>query len=413
MPDKPHGYWLSERGPESGISNWRIQTASLPIFCAYAKIILRLRNGSDVLEKQWSLESLGADGAHVDFLITQLPCRIGRSKENDLVIANLGLSRFHAVLARDISGQIRVTDENSTNGTFVNRHRIEGYCLLNENDIIHFASAEFKLRMRMVEQRSVLSFDEMHTLIIPEDMALSEHFVPNESEFDELILGHGLSGAAQPIVDARTRQIVGYELLGRANHPQLPSMPIELFGLAESMGRELDLSSAFRNFGISNIAPRYAGHTLFINAHPKETFNEAFLVSLKRLRLSSPELSIVVEIHESAVTNTDKLRELANRLAQLGIRFAYDDFGSGQARLLELADVPPHFVKFDMSLIRGLHKASERKRQIVRDLVQMVLTTGSVPLAEGVEDEEEAKICIEMGFQLIQGFLTGKPISAD
>ena len=85
----------------------------------------------------------------------------------------------------------------------------------------------------------------------------------------------------------------------------------------------------------------------------------------------------------------------------------------GQARLLELADVPAHFVKFDISLIRGLHNASPRKRQLVRDLVQMVLATGSVPLAEGVEDEAEAQACIEMGFRLIQGYLTGRPVPLD
>ncbi|MEF8722738.1 MAG: EAL domain-containing protein [Candidatus Accumulibacter delftensis] len=89
------------------------------------------------------------------------------------------------------------------------------------------------------------------------------------------------------------------------------------------------------------------------------------------------------------------------------------DFGAGQARLLELADVPAHFVKFDIALIRDLHKASERKRQVVRDLVQMVLATGAVPLAEGVEDEEEAQLCTAMGFQLIQGYLTGRPIPED
>ena len=120
-----------------------------------------------------------------------------------------------------------------------------------------------------------------------------------------------------------------------------------------------------------------------------------------------------MEIHESAVTRIEKLRDLAHRLEKLGIRFAYDDFGSGQARLLELADVPAHFVKFDMTLIRGLHNASERKRKIVRDLVQMVLASGSVPLAEGVEDEAEAQACIEMGFRLIQGYLTGRPVPLD
>jgi EAL domain-containing protein (putative c-di-GMP-specific phosphodiesterase class I) len=151
---------------------------------------------------------------------------------------------------------------------------------------------------------------------------------------------------------------------------------------------------------------------VFINAHPKETFSEAFLASLERLRHASPEMKIVVEINESAVTDLVKLRELSYRLAQLDIRFAYDDFGAGQARLLELADAPAHFVKFDITLIRDLHKASQRKHQVVRDLVQMVLATGSVPLAEGVEHEEEAAICIDMGFQLIQGYLTGRPMPA-
>lgn len=365
------------------------------------------------MEKQWALESVGSDGTHTEFLISRLPCRIGRSKENDLVIASLGLSRVHAVITNDITGQLRLIDENSTNGTFVNRHRIEGYCLLKENDVIHFASAEFKLRLRVVEQPSVLSFDEMHTMVMPANMELPEHFAPNEAEFDELITGQGLSSAAQPIVDAHTRQVVGYELLGRANHPHLPTTPIELFSLAGAMDREVELSHAFREFGVSKFAPHIRGNNLFINAHPKETFSEAFIASLERLRRSQPDLCIVVEIHESAVTDINQLREFAKRLARLNIRFAYDDFGAGQARLLELADVPAHFVKFDMSLIRGLHKASPRKRQLVSDLVKMVLATGSIPLAEGVEDEEEAKICVEMGFRLIQGYLTGKPIPAD
>lgn len=365
------------------------------------------------MEKQWALESVDTDGNHTEFLIARLPCRVGRSKENDLVIANLGLSRTHALLTRDISGHLRLVDENSTNGTFVNRQRIDGYCLLRENDIVHFASAEFKLRVHLVEEPTVLPFDEMHTMVMPADLELPEHFAPNEVEFDELIMGHGLSGAVQPIVDARTRQIVGYELLGRANHPRLPNTPIELFNLAGAMDRELDLSQAFREFGVSTFASRVKGNNLFINAHPKETFSDLFLASLERLRKTLPDLCIVVEIHESAVTDINQLREFAKRLARLNIRFAYDDFGAGQARLLELADVPAHFVKFDMSLVRGLHNASPRKRQLVGDLVKMVLATGSIPLAEGVEDEEEASICVEMGFKLIQGYLTGKPIPAD
>ena len=365
------------------------------------------------MENQWALESASANGAGEQFLITRLPCQIGRAKQNDLVFANLGLSRVHATLTYDITGRLRLVDENSTNGTYVNRLRVEGYHLLKENDIIHLGSAEFRLRRVAVDEPDALPFDQMHTLIIPVGNELSEHFSSSETEFEELIMGQGLSGAIQPIVDAHTRKIVGYELLGRANHPQLPQTPIELFSLAVTMGREVDLSFALREFGVNNFASYIQERHLFINAHPKEMFSDSFIASLEQLRRSMPRLQIVVEIHESAITNIDRLRHFARQLAAIGIRFAYDDFGAGQARLLELADVPAHFVKFDKSLISELHKAGPRKQQVVRNLVQTVLAAGSIPLAEGVESEEEAQACIAMGIQLIQGFLTGRPIRVE
>lgn len=257
------------------------------------------------------------------------------------------------------------------------------------------------------------SFDQLGTMLLSKNQDLSDSFVTYECEFDELIMGLGMSGAAQPIVDARSRKIFGYELLGRANHPRLPTSPIELFSIAATLKRELELSVAFRDFGLKQMAPRVIGYPLFINVHPMETFCTVFIASLEFLRKTWPSLDIVVEIHETAVTDLALLRELVNNLTRLNIRFAYDDFGAGQARFLELADLPAHFVKFDRTLIRGLHKASDRKRRVVRDLVQLVMAAGSIPLAEGVEHEMEAQTCVDMGFQLIQGFLTGRPIPAD
>lgn len=365
------------------------------------------------MEIQWFLESIAADGSHVTHNVSALPFRIGRDPENELVVATLGLSRHHAMLTRDISGRLRLTDLNSTNGSFVNRDRIEGSCLLSENDIVHFGTAEFRLRQREAEQPSLIEANDMRTMLVPNGMLLSELFVPNEAEFLELLEGHGMSGAAQPIVHAADNSIFAYELLGRANHPLLPGSPIRLFELASSLDREVELSRAFRRFGIAAIAPRLKGFPLFANTHPKETFSKDFFDSLIRLREQMPELDLVIEIHETAVTEIDHLRELTAHFRDIGVRFAYDDFGAGQARLNELGEAPAHFVKFDMGLVHDIHLASPRKRRVVSDLVKLVLDLGSVPLAEGIEMQAEADICREMGFQLIQGFLTGKPISAD
>ncbi len=361
------------------------------------------------MKKQWVLELANAG---VEFSVPRLPCRIGRSMENDLMIANLGLSRFHASLAYDISGKLRVSDEDSTNGTFVNRQRVDSYCLLQEGDTLHFGSAEFTLRVRYAEEAD-LPFDLMHTQVMPGLMMPPDEISTDATDFEALILGQGLSGAAQPIVDAKTRQIIAYEFLGRANHPTLPNSPLELFSLAETMDRAVELSMAFRDFSFRKMAPQITEKSVFINTHPKEIFSPVFLSSLECIRRSFPHLDIVVEVHETVVVDTAQMQAFAHRLATLGIHIAFDDFGAGQARLLELAEVPVDYVKFDMSLVRGLPRANERKRQLVQDLVKMVYAAGAASLAEGVETEEEASICVEMGFELIQGYLTGRPIPAE
>lgn len=365
------------------------------------------------MDKQWFLESMAADGSRLTYNVSTLPFRVGRDPENELVVTTPGLSRHHAMLTRDISGRLRLTDLNSTNGSFVNRARIEGSCLLSENDIVHFGTSEFRVRQREAEPSMISESNEMRTMLVPNGLMLSELFVPNEAEFLELLDGHGMSGAAQPIVNAADNSIFAYELLGRANHPLLPGAPIRLFELASLLDREVELSRAFRQFGIASIAPRLKGFPLFANTHPKETFSQEFFDSLSALRAQMPELDLVIEIHETAVTEIERLRELTARFRDIGVRFAYDDFGAGQARLNELGDAPAHFVKFDMGLVHDIHLASPRKRRVVSDLVKLVLDLGSVPLAEGIEMQAEAEICREMGFQLIQGFLTGKPIPAE
>jgi len=106
------------------------------------------------------------------------------------------------------------------------------------------------------------------------------------------------------------------------------------------------------------------------------------------------------------------MRELADRLADIGVRFAYDDFGAGQARLNELSEAPPHFVKFDMALVHGLANAGVRKQRLIGDLVRLVIDLGSIALAEGIEEEADAEVCRQMGFRLMQGYLFGKPVPA-
>lgn len=360
----------------------------------------------------WFLEGVAADGSPRRHALLVYPCRVGRESDNDLVLHAPGLSRHHAELHQDSDGRLRLLDLNSSNGSFVNRERIHGSAWLSEGDVLHFGTVEFRLQQGAVPVAAEARADPERTVLVPPDSTLPGYFVPKEKQFHELLAGQGLSAAIQPIVFADDRSLSAWELLGRGAHPELPGSPIHLFNLASLLQREAELSHALREHGVRALAPharRYPDTPLFVNTHPKETFEPGFLLALERLQAEFPHLPLVVEIHENAVMEVDRMRELAGRLQALGLQFAYDDFGAGQARLNELCEVPPSFVKFDMGLVRGIHQASERKQKVVADLVRLVHELGAMALAEGVEDEGEMAVCQQMGFELIQGYLTGRP----
>ncbi|WP_236580541.1 EAL domain-containing protein [Rubrivivax sp. A210] len=361
----------------------------------------------------WFLESIAADDSRVKRTLHRFPFRVGRDVGNDLAVEAGSLSRRHAEIGLDAAGRLCVTDLGSTNGTFVNRERVQGKRLLVENDVLHFGHAEYRLGWNAPppETEEVTESLSERTMIVPISKSLSQRLLNNEGLFLQLLAGHGLAAAVQPIVDAHGGALIAYELLGRCTHPGLPASPVHLFQMAATLKREVELSAAFRDWGLRALEGRLGTTRLFFNSHPDETFEDDFFETLRALRAGPQAPRLVVEVHETAVMEVDLMRKLAARLATIGVEFAYDDFGAGQSRLNELSEVPPHFVKFDMGLIRDIDRAGEVKQQMVRGLVRTVKALGSVALAEGVETEAEAAICRDMGFQLVQGYLTGRPVT--
>ena len=354
----------------------------------------------------WYLEGAAAGGNNLLIPIEHLPFRVGRDASCELAVASKDISRVHAQIEADGQGGLRVVDLGSTNGTFVNRQRIEKAAGLKEGDILHFGTSEFRLKRKATEKHEETGD---HTMFFSRSMDLPESFLLQEKEFLEMLDQDLLTVAYQPIVNFSDRSIAAYEVLGRGNHSALPQAPIRLLSLATTLGKEVELSEAFRAAGARAAAKREGKVRLFMNSHPKEMFTERLYQSLTVLTSLAPNMELVLEVHETAVAEVENMKVMAKRLKDMGVLFAYDDFGAGQARLNELAEVPPDVVKFDMALIRDLHLASEKKQQMVARLVNIVLDIGSTALAEGVEVEEEAALCLEMGFQLCQGYLTGKP----
>lgn len=359
----------------------------------------------------WYLEGAAAGGNALLIPIERLPFGIGRDAQSELAVSAHDVSRHHARIEADGLGGLQVVDLGSTNGTFVNRERISGTSPLKEGDILHFGTSEFRLKRKSAER----AFDNTAarvadaTVMIDRERALPENFLIQEKEFLEMLDSNQLLVAWQRIVHFDDLSLYAHEVLGRGGHPALPQSPIRLFTLAAALKKEVQLAQAFRAAAARVALARGGKLRLFMNSHPLEMFTDAFYHSIEQIQAVAPQMELVIEVHETAVAEVEKMKVMAKRLREMGAMIAYDDFGAGQSRLNELAEVPPEIVKFDMGLIRDIHRASEKKQQMVARLVNIVLEIGALALAEGVETEGEAEICKQMGFQLCQGYLTGKP----
>ena len=148
---------------------------------------------------------------------------------------------------------------------------------------------------------------------------------------------------------------------------------------------------------------------LFLNVHAAELGNEGLVASFVATRRKRPDLRLTLELHEQALEDLGAVEQLRAALSRAGVGLAYDGFGASEARLLELAEVPPHYLKFDMSFIRGIDAAPVSRRSLLTSLVSVARDMLVQTVAEGVETAAEADACMRIGFTHAQGFFFGRP----
>jgi EAL domain-containing protein (putative c-di-GMP-specific phosphodiesterase class I) len=340
--------------------------------------------------------------------ISKLPFTIGRSETADHTIYSGKVSKEHATI-QVTDGRYVVRDLDSTNGTFVNGQRVSTH-FLEDGDIVHLAHMEFCFRHARppahdaapesearVEQTQLLQADQPHSLIRGSEL------------LRELIDTGAVEMLYQPIVDLRTRSIIAYEALARGTHPELSAHPVPLLALAEQCDLVVELSRRFAKQAVMSSTRLPRGAKVFVNMHARELAHPDLLDALSELAaLASPDHPVVLEIAEASVTDVSAMGKNKDAFTRLGLQFAYDDFGAGQARLIELTDIPPDYLKFDKAMIEGIEGAAARQ-EMVSALLRVVRSLGVRVIAEGVETERVAAICQRLGCDLGQGFLFGRP----
>lgn len=219
----------------------------------------------------------------------------------------------------------------------------------------------------------------------------------------------GLTSYFQPIVHAGDRRRFGYEALMRSTERTLPH-PGAILDAAERLERVPQLGRANRALVAAIIAGAPAARgTFFVNLHLLDLLDRSLMSPFSPL--SKVASRVVLEITERTPVHGIDLRYRLTELRELGFRVAIDDLGGGHARMGALSLADTDFVKLDMSLVRDVDRHPV-KRRLIRSVVQVCRDHQIQVIGEGVETEAEAATLTELGCDLLQGYLLGRPAPA-
>jgi diguanylate cyclase (GGDEF)-like protein len=224
----------------------------------------------------------------------------------------------------------------------------------------------------------------------------------------------------QPQFDARTGRIVAAEALVRWRSPDYGLIPPNDFiPLAEESGLIVPLGEwvlrtacgqtrVWREAGLPEIriAVNVSSHQV-----QKGGLQETVERALRHARLDASLLEI--EITESAlIDDAPEVLETLSGLRSMGVRLALDDFGTGYSSLSHLVRFPFDTLKIDRCFVNEIG-AEGQGNAIIAAVVAMAQRLQLTVTAEGVETPEQREFLRIEGCDLLQGFLTGRPVEAD
>jgi len=334
--------------------------------------------------------------------VQPFPFVIGRSHACNLHLSDAGISNRHAEVVL-IDETIHIRDLGSKNGTFVNGRRLGSEpAPIKDGDIIHVVSEE--IRVLRVEVPTTFS-QTMPQRVLTDSLPFD--WTHRSWRLVQVLHGH-LEAWFQPIVDW-DGTTVAWEALGRGRIDDIVVSPDEMFLTARENDMELELCRALRGAALRAAVALPQPRRLFLNAAPDDLADRAQLLDELRA-FRELDISVVIEIHEAAVAEPEFMRQFHSELTELECGLAFDDFGAGHSRLIELSELRPDYLKFDNSFIREIDRAPDLRQDIVRLFVSLVGEYGIASIAEGVEREEEAAFCREVGFALAQGHYFGRAV---
>ncbi len=216
----------------------------------------------------------------------------------------------------------------------------------------------------------------------------------------------------QPIVSLADRSVVAHEALLRGVVDGREVGGGDLFFVAESAGWLDRLDRIGREAAITGAAPWLGDADLFVNFHPRSIYRPQVCLAGTERAVHDTGIDpgrLIFEVVEShVIADRGHLVSILEHFRSLGWRVALDDVGAGWSSLSLLAAVRPDVVKLDKGLVQEL--PDDGARTVVRAVIDLAHSLGAVVVAEGVETERLAEQVTELGADLGQGWLFGRPV---
>ncbi|ODT01682.1 MAG: diguanylate cyclase [Erythrobacter sp. SCN 62-14] len=217
-------------------------------------------------------------------------------------------------------------------------------------------------------------------------------------------------------IDLESGDLVGFEMLARWRSPQLGMVSPETFiPVAEEIGLINELSEQLMKQALVDAREWDDSLSLSVNISPVQLRDPWFAQKLLKQMVAAkfPPYRLEIEITESCLhENVGMVRSMITSLRNQGVKVSLDDFGTGYSSFEQLRTLPFDRLKIDRSFIAELRQSEGRSR-----IVDAIVSLGrglNLPItAEGVEDETILAALKDMGGLKAQGYIYGKPETAD
>jgi len=233
------------------------------------------------------------------------------------------------------------------------------------------------------------------------------------AELHQALADEALHVAFQPIVGLGDRRVAGVEALARWDHPTLgPVAPDVFIPVAERAALVGDLGLLVLRQACAQFAawPESAEAYLSVNVSPLQMLDPDFPGRVAAILAETglrPQ-QLVLEVTENALADESEVIGTLRQLRATGVRIAIDDFGTGYASLRYLHRFPADIIKIDRTYVQDIARDPAAAR-IVGTLWQLFGAIGLTAVAEGIEDEAQAEMLIQLGCPVGQGFLFARP----